>query len=100
MTTPTISIERLVTDGRALFLESPCILRTEKGGGVERHFDRSSPNAESILREIFEIHCGPHSNDVLHWVRWCMDTEMPRITDTRLNKRRDGDQFFDWLGVG
>ncbi|MEL6801455.1 MAG: hypothetical protein AAFO80_16395, partial [Pseudomonadota bacterium] len=78
---PTIEIERLVTDGRMLFLPSPCKIRS-LSAGIERLYDRDEPDAEDVLRTIFLAHLGPRSPDLEPWIEWCLDHKLPKVSET------------------
>ena len=93
-----ISVESLVRNSDRLFLPSPCLLRSY-AAGVECNFDRSGPDAEQVLREVFTAHFGPYSPQVADWVTWCLDDTLPRRRDTRAKNAKDS-QFYDWLGEG
>lgn len=94
-----ISVESLVCNTDRLFLPSPCLLRSY-AAGIELNFDRDALDAEKVLRKVFTAHFGPYSPQVVDWVTWCMDDNLPRHSDTRPKKRGNEAQFCDWLGEG
>ena len=89
---PATTVEHVMT-GRSLFLASPCILRSD-ASGAEATFDRSADDAPDVLRGIFAAHLG-RSPLVEDYVAWCMDSELPRYTDSKVNQRRDN-KYCDW----
>lgn len=95
-----VFVESLLRTPNRAFLPSPCLLRSD-AAKLERVFNRDNPDAEDVLRAVFAAHDKSSADwvDVETWVEWCMDSALPKHSETSVKKSK-GARFHNWLGVG